>query len=313
MSSITFGKAIRRKTAMGANFVPDMPEGLLDGFQRVTATITLDMESAQVTTETTFDRDTNSNGVYGRDGVDTDGDLIPDTPVSHVEPPEDSQEIQDEIGGTIDWGDAESYYINFSELDVRNVVDLASVEINRTTRPWNSCELFYGIRYLDFRDRFSLNGQGSVISPLILNTVAKNQMIGPQIGVRHQTWFYRFRLNLEGRFVPAYNHQTVSQTGEVAGGFSTNPVELISLLPTAIDHSFEKDTFSAIGELRADAILPINQYVAFRFGYTGTVVGGLSYASPKVVYELPSFGIADVESDETLFANAFTVGIDINR
>jgi hypothetical protein len=130
--------------------------------------------------------------------------------------------------------------------------------------------------------------------------------------VRYNAAFYKFILNLEGRFLPGYNHQSATQRGYVSME-ELLPNQPAGLLSTSITRSDGNDEFSAVGEWRADAILPINRFMAFRFGYTGLVMSGISYASPKVVYELPRFGITDVSSNETILINAFTVGLEINR
>jgi hypothetical protein len=173
-------------------------------------------------------------------------------------------------------------------------------------------EWFYGVRYLDFREWFTLTASGGQLDPFNLSTDAKNQIIGPQFGVRYNRAMYKFILNLEGRFVPGYNHQSASQRGYVAMDHLINSSQP-RLLNASISRSDSNDEFSAVGEWRADAILPINRFMAFRFGYTGLVMSGISYASPKVVYEIPNFGITDISSDETILINAFTVGLEINR
>jgi len=65
--------------------------------------------------------------------------------------------------------------------------------------------------------------------------------------------------------------------------------------------------------LRLQAILPINDWAAFRLGYTGFVVGGISRASQKVDYVLPRFGLNRSASNETVVFNSFNLGFEINR
>lgn len=317
MSSIMFGQASRNALANGVNFVPHIDPAdadLLRGFLRTTASTTVNDDGELVPSGEVFDQDRNNNFVHGRDGEDLEDfveyveDPVTGGTVEIVRPRDGVPDTPHET----DWDDLYDFPINFEQLQVRSVVDVFSGEVNRTVRPWMNCELFYGIRYFDFRDHLSLTGRGSVISPFSLATVAKNQMVGPQIGARLNKQAYKFIFNIEGRFVPAYNHQTVTQRGQFSNA-STWDQDLIYLPPTSIERSFETDVFSVVGELRADAILPINRFLAFRVGYTGTVLGGISYASPKVVYQFPNFGVTDVDSDDTVFMNAFTVGLEVNR
>ncbi len=185
--------------------------------------------------------------------------------------------------------------------------EFAGAELNRNIRYSPSWELFYGIRYLDFRESYLMVGSSSLIELLYVESETKNQIIGPQLGARFNTPFYRFILNLEGRFVPGYNHQSALQYGDIT----------LSDTFVAIGQTTDDDEFSPIGEIRADIILPINRFAAFRLGYTGLVVGGVSLGSTNVtVYDselIGDFGIAEVDSSEALFINALTLGIEINR
>ena len=71
--------------------------------------------------------------------------------------------------------------------------------------------------------------------------------------------------------------------------------------------------FSPLGEIRADAILPINRFMAFRLGYTGIIAGGMSIPNPIVVYPVPDAGVANVDHVDAVYISAFTAGLQINR
>jgi hypothetical protein len=143
-------------------------------------------------------------------------------------------------------------------------------------------------------------------------TTAKNQMIGPQLGSRFTLAAYKVILNFEGRFCTAYNYQTAAQVGYLG----IDPIDGNELgLPSSLVRIDEKDDFSLVMEHRAEAILPINHAVAFRLGYTGMLLGGVSYANPGIIYAWPQFAVPvpDVASDETVYVASFTVGVEINR
>lgn len=301
--SVMFGDGTRRGLGTSANFLPDDPDGLMMGYQD--------------TNGDGIDDDINRNNVYGRDGEDLGTPVAddPDTPgVDFALPPDGKIDAPADP----DLLDRVNWLITFDKLQVRDHFDLAGAEINRTLHRSAHWQWFYGVRYADFREWFSLSGSGSVVSPFDLQTVAKNQIIGPQLGLRLNTTAYKFILNIENRFVPGYNHQRTAQRGRIgpenvsgqgfgaAGGPS-------GFVPATIMNTDNSDEFSVVYEIRADAVLPINRFTAFRMGYTGLLMSGISFASPKVHYELPDFGITDVESDETIYVNAFTVGIELNR
>jgi hypothetical protein len=79
------------------------------------------------------------------------------------------------------------------------------------------------------------------------------------------------------------------------------------------DDSRNNQEFSPVGEWRAETQWDISDWLTFRAGYTGFVIDGFSYASPKMVYVLPAFALSDRSSAETVFSHAITFGIDINR
>lgn len=284
-SSISFGSGVSESVGYGVNFLAADPLGLLDGFQDL-------LDENGNPNPDGYDDDIDGDRVFGRSGRDTGVDGIPD------------------IDAPTDLDDAGSWVISFDQLHVRDVFEFSGAELNRSIDRSPNLQWFYGIRYADFREHFSLTGSGGALSPFELSTSAKNQIIGPQFGMRYNQAFYKFILNVEGRFLPGYNYQSATQRGHLTLRGSSGPAAWVG---PNIRRTVDNDEFSAVGEWRVSAILPINRFAAFRFGYTGFVMSGISYASPKVVYQLPSFGVSDVSSNETILVSAFTVGLEINR
>ena len=288
-SSISFGSGQSQSVGYGVNFMPTDNLGLLGAFADVEG-------PGGPAVPDGIDDDVDNDLLFGRFGRDTDGDGIPD-----------DQNMPIDLDDAIHWG------ISLDQLHVRDVFEFSGAEINRTIDHSPGWQWFYGVRYADFREWFSLTGSGGMLSPFELSTTTKNQIFGPQIGLRYNRALYKCILNIEGRFLPGYNHQSATQNGFIALNEEVSPSGPASMLGSNFSRTADNDEFSAVGEWRVDAILPINRFAAFRFGYTGLVMSGISYASPKVVYDLPHFGLSDVSSDETVLINAFTVGLEINR
>jgi hypothetical protein len=201
----------------------------------------------------------------------------------------------------------EDYAAN--SLHATEKIQLSGAELNRAVRCTPNWEYFYGIRYADLRQWYSLDVSGGLVSPSAVRTEAKNHIIAPQLGSRFTVAAYKLIVNAEGRFALGYNYQTLAQTGFL--GLESALVDPIA--QTDYFRAEDNDEFSILTEHRIEGILPVNRFVALRFGYTGMLMGGVSYASPRVIYFWPNHGPRDVASDETVYVAAFTVGLEVNR
>lgn len=273
MFSIMFGEATRRYHGSGINFVPD-------------ETLVASMGFSDLNPVDGIDDDVDLDTVFGRAGQDVNADGQPD------------------LSAPMDLDDAVYDRFPFDSLVIRDKIDMAGAEVNRTIRLSPKWQWFYGIRYADFRQRYSITGSGVGAG---LQTVAKSQILGPQIGARFTWPAYKFIFNFENRFVPGYNHQRRTQMGRIAPRDGAAPI-----LPTTL-FAANNDEFSAIYEVRADMIMPINRFLAFRMGYTGLLMSGIGFTSPKIHYDMPQLGITDIDTNETIYVNAFTIGLELNR
>ena len=175
-----------------------------------------------------YDDDLNGNQRYGRDGIDTNRDRIPDA-------------VTLDAAGfpVVDLGDRGRIIPRFSKLFVKNETLLNGVEILRTYRlpVFHSGAYFdvmAGARYFQVDDEFTLQsgnnrvlssivGNGgtvfearSVIDDFFSNTRIKNDIIGPEIGGR---WFHqrgRWIFSVDGRFTAGVNFQHGQQVNQVA-------------------------------------------------------------------------------------------------
>jgi len=295
-----------RLSAQGVNFVPSDPGGSID--QSYLAGY-VDANADGI------DDDINGNSIHGRHGEDlgTPDTLIPGNFVLPFDGLPDQP-------AAIDFGDLIRYLVTFDDFGTRNQVTMTGFElmrVKRTTR--SSCsrlDLLYGVRYLNVEDDFSGLGSGGVLDRTHWDLAVQNRIVGPQIGARYTDRLRQFALNLEGRYLAGWNFQDGSLQGQLATQANvvlTGQNQPVALVPSAFNHSRNNQEFSPVGEWRAETQWDISDWLTFRAGYTGFVIDGFSYASPKMVYVLPAFALSDRSSAETVFSHAITFGIDINR
>ncbi len=260
-----------------------------------------------------FDDDLNSNSFHGRFGQDVGtsngagGFVLPLDGTPDVPAPTDT-------------GDLQIYLPVFTRATVQNTVTLSNLEVMHLTRmnrdPSSDFEFLYGARYLDLQDYFAFSGTGGTLDATSVAVTAKNQLLGFQVGARWRKSFGVWALNAEGRFLAAANIQDNKMYGNVASNILTNSNGQngpVNLSPQAFNYASSNNEWAPLGELRLQAILPINDCCAFRLGYTGFVVSGISRASQKVDYVLPRFGMNQSASNETIVFNSFNLGFEFNR
>ena len=108
--------------------------------------------------------------------------------------------------------------VTFTQLSARNRTKVDGVELFYMYRTHQlhrggTLEWLLGARYLSFHDNFLVSAVGGSLSDSYWDTDAKNQIIGPEIGLRLAQPIGRFGLSVEGRFTGALNTQTVKQRG----------------------------------------------------------------------------------------------------
>jgi hypothetical protein len=299
IGNVIFGENEQRLFTTGVSFVPSDPQGLLVGY--------FDGNGDGV------DDDLNLNTVYGRHGQDL-GTPDSSSPTGYTLPLDGTPDV----GAPIDAGDQVTWLVTFDDFDARNFTEMTGVEWmyawRRPTARGHSLDLFGGIRYLQINEQFSFTGSGGVLDTTSLTTDVDNGIVGPQVGGR---WIYRngfFSLAAESRFLLGVNFQGAQQTGSIASNAqATGTNEPAALFPNSASYATNAEYFAPGAEIRVDSRFNINRYVALRLGYTGMFLGGIGRASPKVVYELPNFGLSSGASQEALLANALTLGVEVNR
>lgn len=297
-ASILYVRQRQSVNATGVSYVPFDPDGLMSGYQDSNGD--------------TFDDDLDFDNLFGRHGEDLgtpDGaggflapfDGIPDTPAP------------------ADTGDLVTYLVTFGSMSAHNNTEMTGAELMNIYRTAGSngdhtLDWYYGMRFLKIRDRFMISGSGGFLDAMTLDTDVVNDIVGPQIGGR---WSHRtgsLVLSVEGRFLLGYNFQRSEQSGHVATNASPGGQNApVSLTAHTANHALTDEQFAPLGELRFDMAYKINRTAAFRFGYTALVTTGIGRASEQVVYGLPTFGLNAGDNDQTLFSNALTFGLELNR
>ena len=147
-----------------------------------------------------------------------------------------------------------------------------------------------GGRYLRFDDEFDVDATGGNLADSAWDTMAKNRIWGPEVGVRWYKQIGRFSLSSEGRFMAGVNNQSIHQYGEIASeltGTADNPGPLPTLLhATTFDHSAQLTEFSPLGEFRIEGHVQLTKLISFKAGWTGIIMGGMARASDMVLYNL---------------------------
>ncbi len=245
----------------------------------------------------------------------------------------------------------------FDTVSIRNRVQTWGAEVNYMlrSRPLHHggyFELFGGVRYLEFNDRFKFDGyQGvqiledrddilvaqageedadddidrliilgdpGILDDTMLQQDANNHIVGPQIGAR---WFKqrgRFRLSTEGRFFAGFNSQNNKQFGVI--GTKLDPAAQVlgqpaAMGPTQFNHSYNTNEFTPGFELGIDLEWQWTKAVSFRLSWTGLWLDNIARASNMIdwtLYENSVMGIMEDQNTQGVFINGISGGIMFN-
>jgi hypothetical protein len=299
---------------LGGYILFDDPTGLLEGFTDVN--------------DDGFDDDRNLNNVFGRPPFNWDSDddgepdanlPIPFPPFPANVPNGDDIIPSDQPGAGTDLGDRVAIATPFDEVQYTNRATMDGVELMRTFRvprfhDGSDLELWYGVRYLQVKDRMTLLGIGGFLDSTYMNTTITNNIVGPQIGARWSKRLNRWTISTEGRFLAGFNAQSGSQYW-VMGSEITQPafVNGPALTTLTARHSSSGETFAPAGEFRVQASYYFTKAIALKVGYTLLYVDGIQRAADSVDYSVPSFGINRNNTEDYILTNGVNFGIEINR
>jgi len=110
--------------------------------------------------------------------------------------------------------------VNFATMSLLNRTQTDGVEFLYTyrqhlTHHGGQIQWMVGARYLRFDDEFGVDATGGNLADSAWDTMAKNRLWGPEIGVRWLKQFGRVSLSSEGRFMAGINNQSIHQYGEM--------------------------------------------------------------------------------------------------
>jgi hypothetical protein len=174
----------------------------------------------------------------------------------------------------------------------------------------NQVTFSWGARYLKLYDEFNLNMLGSVLHDVSVDTSFKNQIIGPQIGLRWLNRRQRWTLDANGRFTFGYNQADWDQIGLMGRGLVPGGLnQPLYARPTQFSHGTIERQFSPIAEMRLQAQYNFTRSFSMKFGYTGAFIGNIKRASTSVKYALPDFGYEN-SGTQDLLINGFDLGVE---
>jgi len=193
-------------------------------------------------------------------------------------------------------------------------------------------EWFFGVRYLEFDEQYDVRANGdppdnrnvnSMLADTIFTNYAANRLFGPQLGLR---WFKtndRWELSLLGKFMAAWNAQSVQLNGVVASdlnlGAATFPRSImmpLALTTMDVNDVAHMSVFSPVVELRIEAKYMLTNKVSFKAGWNGMYIGELARPSRMVDYTLHqthAMGILRGMNRDLCFLQGLGIGIEINR
>lgn len=193
-----------------------------------------------------------------------------------------------------------------------NSVELMAIKRKKQLHGGGTAEIFFGARYLELDDRFTVNARGGTLADTNWDNHALNRIVGPQLGFRIAKSQQRWTTTIQGRFMAGANFLSVRQTGVVGSHLVNNaPGVPQALGGNAFFHRLSDEEFSPTGQLNYEMSYLLSRRVALSVAWTGTVVGGVTRAANTVAYRLPNLGI--LNRQEEVFTHGVTVGVEINR
>lgn len=293
-----------------------------------------------------YDDDFDGDGIFGNTRpynydafvfIDTDGDGTPERyEIGRFVPGYgivDADGILDSYAGP-DSDDLVFFPVTFNVLRVINTTRVSNVELMHLMR-WDrlhdgsNAEWMIGLRYTSINDDFWLQGtnSGGSVKALTLRSNINNYIVGPQVGFRWNKEQGPWQLNTELRAAAGANFQKANLRGAFASESvipldAADPLAGVNFL--SIQDTESSVQFSPLGEIRLDIGYRVTKAINLRFGYTGTVIGGVTRASRRINYELPGtdpsngyntrgIQINDEHRLEPIYFSGINFGIEINR
>ncbi len=182
-------------------------------------------------------------------------------------------------------------------------------------------EWFLGARFLQFNEQFDIHASGGILARTDISTYARNNLVGPQVGLR---WFIsndRWQFSTLCKFFGAWNSQNVFEDGvlgtDLIGlSFPRGTNEPFALQTTNFSYSSHLNEFSPAVELRVEGKYQMTRSIAFVAGWNGMYIANLARPSEMIDYTLRRtsvMGILNDRNKDYLFMEGLSIGIEINR
>lgn len=250
--------------------------------------------------------DIDGDGVHGPDGLDTDGDGVPD-----------------DITVGIDWDDLVQQEVRFQTANLRTETRVDGVELMKMHRfrPFHGgsyFEVHWGARYMRFKDLLGVvgtagtNDLAATLDDSFFTTTVINNLVGPQVSGRWVDTRGRWTFNVSGRFMAAVNVQNADLNGVLDYGQGGQLNHSYFLSTTSFKHNRRDVTFSPLAELRVETAYQVTKSFALKLGYTGVYASNITRASTANVYVIPDMALRPGGHDE-FFTNGVNFGVEFNR
>lgn len=216
-------------------------------------------------------------------------------------------------------GEARTKFTTLNVIAKSRISGVEALYLYRTglLQHGGTAEVLLGGRYFQLKDQFWVDGEGGNLADSFWNTTSKNQITGPEIGLRMFQPFGRFGFSVDSRFTAGINAQSVRQDGRLANTLlGNNAFPLPTLMySNGFNHSANMTQFSPIVELRAEFHMQITNLIAAKAGWTGMWVNNVVRAADMIDYTVPSMGITAANGGnlQDVFINGLTLSVEFNR
>ena len=168
-----------------------------------------------------------------------------------------------------------------------------------------------------FYDEFNAVGLGGNLGQSAWDTMARNRIWGPEVGVRWSKEFGRFGISSEGRFMAGVNNQAIRQYGELASDLSGSGPnangEPYLMHATTFGSSAHLTEFTPLVEFRVEAHVQLTRLISAKAGWTGIYMDNIARASDMVFYQVPNMGILTDTNKQPVFMQGFNIGVELNH
>ncbi len=213
----------------------------------------------------------------------------------------------------------------FDTLTVENKTIVSGAEALYVYRPnqlpdGGSLKFFLGARYLQFDDKFWVNGYGGVLDASNVYSAVMNRISGPEIGLAWNKPYGRFSLSAEGRFMAGLNCQAANLQALLASninldvGTPPHPAPWPQQLqPMGFNHSADYYEFTPLVEFRVEGHVQLTRLVALKAGWTAMWMNGIGRAADMVQYNVDNMDINPAANRQDVFIQGFNVGLELDH